>query len=1663
MQNEIQNYIESYRLSPEQKHLWLQQQSGGASFRVQCGVSIEGEIDLERLKEALKKTVEKHEILRTSFQIPGGMTIPVQTVFEAFEPSITERDLTDLDGDAQSDALESIFQEVKKKSFDFGQKQLLIASLIRLSSHKFYLILALPALCADSESLVNLTGDVAAFYRAREVDEGESDSVLQYADFAEWHNEILAAESENEERKFWHEQKINPDFNLYFENENSKEKNFDPQVLINKIDSETAARIKAFAASKGILTGTFLLACWQILLWYLSGESDFTLGLYTEGRKFQEMETSLGLFARCIPLPTQIIKTARFDAFLNLVRETAGKAANWQEFFGWKQLRNTTTNKQQEPFLSFCFESMGGAPEFRADDVVFKIVRQYSCLDRFKMRLACAEREGALITEFYFDTALYQIQDVERLADSFNQLLESAVNYSSQAIGSLKIMSEAERRRLLEGFNQTQFDYRSDICAHQLFEEIAAKTPEKTAIICEDGELTYGELNARANQLARHLQSHGAEPGTLTAICAERSFEMVVGILGILKTGSGYVPLDPAYPKDRLEYILEDTHPKILLKQKHLLKELPANEAKVVFLDSDGAEIGGQSSENLGEKVSTENLAYVIYTSGSTGKPKGAMITHANLGHYAQALSAAIGLKDSDRYLHTASISFSSSVRQLMLPLSKGAAIVMASGERIRNPLSLLDMVKERDVTVVDFVPSYWRNLLYALDNAPEEKANSLLENKLRLMLSASEPLPSDVTCRLSAKFKPNVKIINMLGQTETTGIISINSIDNLSNLKDGIVCVGRPIFNARIYLLDSDLNPVPFGAPGEIFIGGKGIGRGYLNHPELTAERFIANPFSNDPKARLYKTGDLGRYNSDGKIEFLGRIDGQVKIRGHRIEPEEIEVVLRQHKSVRDAVVIARDDSQGGQKLVAYIVPQTGNAPTAEGRERYLLPNNMAIVHQNKHETDFFYKQIFLDQTNFKHGIKLDDGAWVVDVGANIGFFTMFVQQLWKNVKVFAFEPIPAIFETLRINTALYGKNTTLFRCGLAEEEKEVAFTYYPNSTTQSGRYADEQEEREVLRSIIGNQQSENGFELSEQFYDRLVEERIHGEKVVCPLKTLSQIIRENEIEQIDLLKIDAEKSELDVLRGIEDADWRKIKQIVIEAHDTDGHLKQLINLLEKHGFTVFAEEDSYIKGSGLYNVYAARTPKNEKSNPQASASYPIPVIKEEILTAGELRQYLKNKLPDYLVPSSFVLLESLPMTPNGKVDRKTLPEPGEIRPVAEKGFAAPKDELEIRLTKIWEQLLGIQPIGTGDNFFDLGGHSLLAVRLFSQIEKLFNKNLPLATLFEAPTIKQLADLLRQKGWQPSWSSLITLQAKGTKRPFFFIHALGGNVLEYHPLARFLGEDQPSYALQSLGLDKKQTPHKTIEEMAAHYIREIRTIQPDGPYLIGGRSLGGTVAFEMACQLTEQNQKVALLALLDTDPMGYHKLLPDSGSRLYKAGRLIKRVNGHVGNLHQLTAKEKINYFRGKAKYVPGKIKNKLWQAAYKFYLSAGRPLPSLLRSVGEFNFMAVMNYVPKIYPGKATLFWANEDLRGTYDVEAGWNFLVQGGVEIHNIPGNHLDIVKEPYVQVLAEKLKACIDNAQEGEAIEKQVSSADSKAQFEAETNDQQWNSQKPAAVF
>lgn len=486
-----------------------------------------------------------------------------------------------------------------------------------------------------------------------------------------------------------------------------------------------------------------------------------------------------------------------------------------------------------------------------------------------------------------------------------------------------------------------------------MIEAQAALAPGKPAIICRDRQLTFAELNTRANQLARHLQSLGVGPETLVGLCLDRSVELAVGILGILKAGAAWLPLDPAYPKERLAFMLGSGHVPVLVTWSKLVPSLPSHAAKIVALDDDGPVIARNSPQNFPTNVTAENLAYVIYTSGSIGRPKGVMISHSNLAHYVRALSAPLGITAAARWLHTASISFSSSVRQLLLPLSQGATVVVATHDLIRNPPALFAEIQHQRVTVIDLVPSFWRTCLHALRELEIPARTALLANNLELILSASEPLPSDLPKNWRAATGHRARLVNMFGQTETTGIATLFPIPDPAECPGHFVPIGKPIAGVTAHLLDGGGRIVPDGTTGELHLGGPTIGRGYFQAPDLTADKFVTSPFDSDPHARLYRTGDQARRLPDGTLEFIGRGDEQVKIRGFRIEPGEVEAVLHLHPAVRQSVVMARADAAGEKQLVAYAAVSRPAAPGAgELREflaqhlpEYLIPSSFVLL----------------------------------------------------------------------------------------------------------------------------------------------------------------------------------------------------------------------------------------------------------------------------------------------------------------------------------------------------------------------------------------------------------------------------------------------------------------------------------------------------------------------------------------------------------------------------------------------------------------------------------------------------------------------------------------------------------------------------------------------
>jgi amino acid adenylation domain-containing protein len=872
----------------------------------------------------------------------------------------------------------------------------------------------------------------------------------------------------------------------------------------------------------------------------------------------------------------------------------------------------------------------------------------------------------------------------------------------SQSISEPPNLSEDGRRLPVEAWNRTSAPFPSTECLHQLFESQAQRTPAACAVEQGSRRLSYAELNATANQLAHYLRSSGVRGGDRVAICIGPCPEFLISLLAVLKAGGACVPLDPSYPKQRRKFMLEDVQARALLTLPEILAEIGPISTPAIELNAVWPFVRQQNNQNQTDTCTPDNLAYVIYTSGSTGTPKGVLLGHRGLVNHSAAAVELYGLSATDRMLQFSSLSFDIAIEEIFPTWLAGGTVVLKDADFSLGFQEFSDFVRQRRITALDLPTAYWHewtNYLFDHKQRPPEN--------LRLVIVGGEKVSAPILERWHSLAGRTVRWVNTYGPSEASVIATAYEPGPEESGTVTNVPIGRPIANVRVYLLDASLDPVPIGERGELYIGGVGIAHGYLNRPALTEEKFVRDPFTADPGARLYRTGDMARYRPDGEIEFLGREDDQVKIRGFRVEPGEIEEALGRHASVREAAVVANEDEAGEKRLVAYVV----------------------------------------------------------------------------------------------------------------------------------------------------------------------------------------------------------------LARGV-------------EAGESD------------------------------------------------------------------LRIHLREQLPDYMVPSVFVILEAMPVTANGKLDRQNLPKPPahtELESTAANGT----DPLQRRVLKIWQEVLG-RPVGLQDNFFESGGHSLLAAKLMHRIGQAIGRPLPLALLLESPTVERMMTVLRQDGWSRHWSSLVAIQPEGSKPPFFCIHGVGGNVVGFRDLGRHMAPTNPFYGLQARGLDGQQSPLSTIEAMASHYLKEISSVQPRGPYFFGGFSLGGLVAYEMARQLRAQGEEVGLLVLFDTYPGNLNPL----------ASSLLKSLR---------TPSRQLLVLLGRSIRRRSRV---LWRML---------TFPGALREVFQANSRAAAQYRLKPYAGQAMLFRASEQSpRNGDDPYAAWRDLLPAGLEIQDIPGSHNGILVEPEVAVLAQRLKHCIDTA-------------------------------------
>jgi amino acid adenylation domain-containing protein len=1322
-------------LSYNQQGFWVLNQlmPGTSLYHTPVAVRLSGWLDVTALRNALNFIVARHDALRTTFETIEGT--PAQEVAREVVLELPVIDLSTEREGVREAAAKRILERETRRPFDLSKGPLIRALLVRVTEQEHMLLVTMHHIVTDGWSVGIFQRELSCLYQAFTSGEPITlpDLPIQYPDYSSWQRRWFAGQLYEAQLSYWKKQFETLPTVLELPTDHPR-----PNVQANRafrgsrhtiaLSKQVTNDLKVLSQKQGVTLFMTLLTAYKILCFRYTGEADIVVGTPIAGRQMPETENLIGLFINTLPMRTNLGGNPSFLEALGRVKATAlGAYANQDLPFERlvKELQPERTLAHNPLFqVMFVLQNEEIHP-LRLPGLSTEAFRVDHNKANFDLTLDVVERGGQLVCRFEANADLFEADTVERLMEHFQTLLAGIVENPELGISTLPLLSDAERRQLLVEWNNTTTDYPSHKCIQELFEEQVRETPDAVALICDDRQVAYRELNGQANQLAHYLRRRGVGPDTRVGLCVQRSPEMIVALLGILKAGGAYVPLDPDYPHARLQFMLADAQVPILITQEALLENLPGNTTEIIYLDRLSEKIEGESQSDPVIMTSPDHLAYVMYTSGSTGKPKGVAVTHRNVVRLVKNTNYASFSAD-EIFLQSATISFDASTFEIWGSLLNGARLaLMPPGCASLGQLG--QAIKRYQVTTLWLTAGLFHLMV---DNHLDDLKG------VRQLLAGGDVLSVPHVQKVLAELK-DTRLINGYGPTESTTFTCCHAITGAS--LDGSVPIGRPIANTSVYILDRFMNPVPVGVQGELYIGGDGVARGYLDRPELNAERFVRDPFSQLASARLYRTGDLVRYQANGEIEFIGRIDNQVKVRGFRIELGEIELALAEHPSVREAVVVARKDN-GDKHLAAYLAPPAGITPAID-----------------------------------------------------------------------------------------------------------------------------------------------------------------------------------------------------------------------------------------------------------------------------------------------ELRDFLKGKLPDHMVPSVFVVLESLPLSPTGKVDRRALPTGEPTAPTVVTSFAPPADELELRLTKIWERVLSKTSIGVNDNFFELGGHSLLAVRLFAQIEKSFGRNLPLATLFQSPTIKQLARVLRAEGWPASWSSLVMIQGGGKRTPFFCIHAAGGNVLEYHDLARLLGPEQPFYGLQAKGLNGKEEPHTSIKEMAAHYLKEVREVQPEGPYLLGGRSSGGTIAFEMACQLAALGEEVALLALLDTYPAGYFKLLPGSASLRQRASRYRRRLVSHAENMRQLKSLEKFTYVLRKLRYAPQKAKHKLYRRAYKIYERIGKPLPAALKNIEEINFAAVKDYVPQTFDGDVTLFLAT-DLTAAYDVHDGWRELVGGQIEVHEITGNHINIIKEPHVRLLAEKLRGCLERAQE-----------------------------------
>ena len=1370
-------------LSSEERSLWFFEKLNPQScvYNIPLTFQLNGAVEIEIIKQSINQIIARHEIFRTSFVEVKG---EIQRII-APELAI-ELPVVDVATEAEANILA---RQQASQPFNIDTDPLLRAKLLRFRDNRSWLLITCHHIVFDGWSIQILFDELVKYYDALSNNKAAPLPKLeiQYVDYAHWQQQWLQGDLYSKQLDYWRSQLADatPLIELPTDRARPSVQTYSGDRLDFQLDADLSKALNSLSRQEGVTLYMTLLAAFKALLYRYTGQSDLVVGSPFANRNSADTEKLIGFLVNTLVLRTHVAGESSVRELLSRVREvTSGAYANanlpfaklvkelqperdlsynplFQVMFALQKQLPTTQSASSITWEigkpgDRCLDERSLAPDGVLKDTASHNAGSHRNCSMFDLTLDLVETATGIEGHFEYNTDLFDRETIARMANNWQTLLMGMVANPEQSIDRLPLLSATEKQTLID-WNQAK-DYSRYRNIQQLFEAQVKRTPNAVAVVFQNEQLTYSQLNQQANQLAHYLQSLGVTAETLVGICIEKSLEAIVGLWGILKAGGAYVPLDPAYPEERLAYIVEDANISVLLTKTKWKQKLPQNRAKVINLDIARSKIATYSTKNPGVSTTDENLAYIIYTSGSTGKPKGVMITHQGFSSFTQTTIQAYEIVPSDRLLQFASISFDVAVEEIFPSLCAGATIVLRSAEMVADVQTFFQTCENLKLSVLNLPTAYWHQLTAELI-----AKNVSLPESLRLVIIGSEavllePVKSWQEYVNRSGRSQSLQLINSYGPTETTVSATMYRIPADTSTISGEVPIGRPLAHLQTYILDRDRQPVPIGVTGELYIGGASLARGYLNRPDLTAEKFITDPFSDSPDARLYQTGDLAKYLPNGDIEYIGRVDRQVKIRGFRIELGEIESLLAQHPAISEVAVIVREDSKE-KSLVAYIVSQS------------------------------------------------------------------------------------------------------------------------------------------------------------------------------------------------------------------------------------------------------------------------------------------------EQLQSSSVRSFLRDRVPNYMIPSGFVFLDAMPLTPNGKLDRRALPEPDLSRPDLE--IAPPTNDLEAQLVKIWSEVMDIRPLGIHDNFFELGGHSLLAVKLIGEIERQLDRKLPLTVLVEAPTVRELAIIL-QPSQSREFSSIVQLKA-GTGTPLFLVHDADGETILYSNLANHLKPEQTVYGIRpritSSGAPMLPT---RMSEIVTDYVREIRQVQPQGPYLIGGLCAGGVLAFEIACQLQAEGEEVPLVAIIDAiSPHGIsdnyisvdldrkksflNALSLDRNNSIASIANSVKTAFTKVSNLVRYEVATRTKRFTEH-------LKIKLLRYCSDRNLTIPPICQNIpLRSIYTYaEDEYLQDGAASRYRGKLTLWRATEKLGqdnpaiddtpatwGVKDPLLGWKEQATEGVEAHDIPGGHSSMLQNPNVQTMAQKLQLYLDS--------------------------------------